>query len=96
MAQADFDYKFRDTFTGERVLIIYDLNLGGKSVTNDIENVLQKIQRVNGPLPRLIIYRDSEGRFDGVKADGEVEFIPIRETGEEAAIVRAVTHPLNS
>jgi hypothetical protein len=62
--------------------------LGGNSVTNDAERVLQKIEQWNpGTLARCrIMYRDSRGCWDGMDWDGqEVRFFPLRETDEAAA-----------
>jgi hypothetical protein len=52
----------------EDVLHIEDLNLGGKTVTNDIENVIDEIYRTIGEKIKdyKIIYRDSEEMWDGV------------------------------
>ena len=40
---SDFIYKFEDD-----ILCIVDLDLGGRSVTNDIENVLADIEATEG------------------------------------------------
>lgn len=57
------------TRTGRTLLIITDLNKpGARSVTNDIENVLAEcLQTYGRNLPARIIYRDSEGVWDGIK-----------------------------
>jgi hypothetical protein len=49
------------------VIAIVDLDLGNRSVTNDIENVLRKIEYYHqGPITAFkIMYRDSEGVWDG-------------------------------
>lgn len=49
------------------VIAIVDLNLGRKSVTNNIENVLDEIStKEHLIVPNyIIIYKDSEGRWDG-------------------------------
>ena len=70
------------------VLKIRDLNLSNRSVTNDAENVLQKIEAVEGRsfAGRKIMYRDSMGFWDRLAWDGqEVRFIPLRETSERLA-----------
>lgn len=59
MFRADYTYNIEDG-----VLVIIDLNCGGKSVTNDMESVLADIVRAEGVIPGLIIYRDSEGIYD--------------------------------
>jgi len=52
---------------GRNVITIVDLNSGGCSVTNDIENVIREIgvfAKVNiGAY--MIVYKDSEGTWDG-------------------------------
>lgn len=87
MFDAEFDYKFRD-----EMLVIYDLNRGGKSVTNDMENVLRIIGLENPDKQitpnTIIIYLDSEKKFDGVKYNGldrSVGFIPLRADTEHEA-----------
>jgi hypothetical protein len=67
---------------------IIDLNGGKASVTNDIENVLRKIEAWHqGSIAGYrIMYRDGEGYWDGVDWDGEhARFFAIRETDEAAA-----------
>lgn len=52
---------------GYNILTIEDLDIGGMSVTNDIENVVQdveKMERINAER-YVIVYRDSEGVWDG-------------------------------
>jgi hypothetical protein len=60
---ADYDYYFE-----ENKLKIIDLDLGGTSVTNDIEDVLTQIRLSEGDtiLNKDIIYRDSDGNWDSV------------------------------
>jgi hypothetical protein len=88
MFKADFDFEI-----AARVLVIYDLNLGNKSVTNDIENVLQRIWDEIDPLERIdaVIYRDSEGVFDQViLGEGRTfkRFAPLVETDVLKAIAK--------
>ncbi|HEY0793934.1 MAG TPA: hypothetical protein VGD78_22925 [Chthoniobacterales bacterium] len=83
---ADFSY----AVAGD-VLKIWDLNLGNRSVTNDAENVLSKVEAAEGRsfagFP--ILYRDSMGVWDRLIWDGqEVRFIPLRETSERLAFER--------
>jgi hypothetical protein len=60
----------RASFTWELAggtLLIFDQNLGGPSVTNDIEQVLARIAACGVDLDKQrIMYRDSEGRWDRV------------------------------
>ena len=69
-------------FIKGKVLIIEDSDLGNLSVTNDIQNVLTAIKKDLEFLPETIIYRDSEGNFDGVEHEqGKfIKFYPVNET----------------
>jgi hypothetical protein len=81
--QADFTYSIR----GE-VISIIDLDLGNRSVTNDIENVLRKIEYWHqGSIAAFrIMYRDSGGVWDGVNWDDQrASFFALGETDETAA-----------
>ena len=66
--QADFTYSMTLD-----LIKICDLNLGNKSVTNDIENVLRKIEAWHqGSIAGVrIMYRDSDGYWVGVQWDGQ-------------------------
>lgn len=60
-------------------IFIIDLNTG-KSITNDAENVVRKI---NKSYPgRRIIYRDTDGKWDEL-VHKEGEFITFKEYSEE-------------
>jgi len=70
------------------VIAITDLDLGKKSVTNDIENVLRKIECWHrGSIVALkIMYRDSNGVWDRVRWDGQrASFFALQKTDEVAA-----------
>ncbi|WP_440617644.1 hypothetical protein [Cysteiniphilum sp. 6C5] len=57
-------------------LVIIDLNRGGKSVTNNIENVVTEISYEIPELFTLdIVYRDSEKLFDGIWVDKQNQFV---------------------
>lgn len=75
-------------FIKGKVLIIEDSDLGNLSVTNDIQNVLTAIKKDLEFLPETIIYRDSEGNFDGVDHDkGKfIKFYPVNESDLEKAL----------
>ena len=81
--QADFTYAMLGN-----VISIVDLNLGNRSVTNDIENVLHKIEHYHeGSIASFkIMYRDSDGFWDGVAWDGQhASFFALRESDEGRA-----------
>ncbi len=64
-------------FNGMPVLCIRDLYQSGNptmTVTNGVELVLAQIVRSVGALPKLIIYRDSEGEWDRIKAKPDGTF----------------------
>lgn len=63
---SDFTHSL-ETYSGREVIVIEDLNLGSMSVTNDIENVVEyisKLEHIN-PANYMIVYKDSSGIWDG-------------------------------
>lgn len=99
MKQADLsDFQFHVArCSGVNVLVIIDLNLGGRSVTNNIESILS--DAIAPTLGSLIygfpiIYRDSDGIYDGVRVTGanndQVDFYSIGVTDEQEAIRIAI------
>ena len=81
--EADFTYSIRGN-----VISIVDLDQGNRSVTNDVESVLRKIEHFHqAPIVGFrIMYRDSEGIWDGIAWDGQhARFFPLRETEEGRA-----------
>jgi hypothetical protein len=78
---ADFTYSIRGN-----VISIVDLNLGNRSVTNDIERVLRKIEHYHqGSIAGFkIMYRDSQNIWDAVEWDGDrAQFFALQETDEK-------------
>lgn len=71
---SDFIYRFV-TVSGHETLLITDLNQGCMSVTNNIETVVEQIAREQEIELKelyqccLIIYKDSEGVWDGWDGD---------------------------
>ena len=85
---ADFLYALID---GD-LLVVLDMDLGNRSVTNDAEWVLKSLKaQLPAKLPATIIYRDSTGDFDGLEhADGVfTDFYPLNTTNFRAAIYAA-------
>jgi hypothetical protein len=80
--------------TDNKLLAIIDLHEpGSRSVTNAIEDVLHELRlRFGLDLPPIIIYRDTEGVWDGVAhIEGTFRaFYPIRETDRARAIDKAL------
>ena len=62
-----------------------------KSVTNDIDNVLEDLRGIYGSLDSYkIMYRDSQGIYDGISHSGNrfSGFFSLNERNEEAAYLR--------
>lgn len=78
-SRANFLYRIGEV-EGQKVVLIWDQNTGNMSVTNDIENVAFDIAMHEGidPTDYLIVYRNSEGSWDGWDA-GTEEFIFLSE-----------------
>lgn len=93
--RSDFDFHLRAD-GGRSIIVIEDLNAGQMSVTNNIEAVVaEAAQRLDvDPGACLIIYRDSDGIYDGVRAsigDGQYGFYHLGQQSEEEAIKAALT-----
>jgi len=77
---SDYTYRIENNKDGS-VLVIIDLNIGRKSVTNNIEAILRRIAADEKIVltTMQIIYRDSEGNYDRVQvsASGSVSFYPL-------------------
>jgi hypothetical protein len=88
--RADYTY----TVDGNIIAII-DLDLGSRSVTNDMENVLAEIRAELGDLAGYsIIYRDSMRRWDGVRlVNGVTHFYGLNEEDPQMAM-RHLLHPI--
>lgn len=87
--RAEYKYKIEDN-----LIFIEDAG-GWKSVTNDIENVLADIAKDNNISGKKIMYKDSDGIWDEVRANisvvdnkvsvSGIEFYPITETDFQKA-----------
>lgn len=67
----DFGSDFTINHADDELIFIVDLNLGGRSVTNDAENVLMRIDAAveNGIGGRRVFYRDSMRQIDEILHD---------------------------
>lgn len=83
--RADYTYSVEGS-----VVAIVDLDQGSKSVTNDMENVLDEVRSELGSLAGYaIIYRDCRGIWDGVRLGQRgVEFYALNETDGQRAAAR--------
>jgi hypothetical protein len=91
-SRADFRYRVVQDNEDIKLLLIVDENLGGRSVTNDIENVLADICELedSDPLDYYpIAYRDSEGRWDSW--DPETEDFRVLSEEEKQTIQPYIT-----
>ena len=90
--RADYTYSVEGS-----VIVIVDLDQGSKSVTNDMKNVLDDIRAELGDLAGYaVIYRDSMGRWDGVRLVGHsVDFYALGEPDQQRAASRLL-HLLDS
>jgi hypothetical protein len=76
---------------GDDVIALTDLDRG-RSITNDAEQVVATLREHLGDLDRFrIIYRDSEGRWDGIATIRShfVGFVPLRCDNLDRAITVA-------
>jgi hypothetical protein len=83
VTQADFTYSITSS-----TIAIVDTGKGPRSVTNDIEAVLRKIEYWHqGSIAGFkIMYRDEHGIWDGVRWEGQPpSFFALRETDEGKA-----------
>lgn len=79
------------TYTVEQDVICIVDNDDGRSVTNDIENVLADLVKDGVRLRgRRVIYRDSQGVWDQVELNGDLfaGFRSVNETDKSAAITK--------
>lgn len=65
MAKSSYAYSVIEV-RGRNCIVIVDQNVG-MSVTNDIENVIKEIEKAENieAADHLIVYKDSEGQWDG-------------------------------
>ena len=82
MSKSDYSYH-----TFQNVIVIEDHNLGGMSVTNDIENVVNEISSKENIYKEdyVWVYKDSTDTYDGWDARLE-RFFHIGAKDEQSAI----------
>lgn len=87
MFKSDYAYTLV-RYAGHDCLLIEDLDLGGRSVTNDIENVVKEIEAKEqiDASDYTIVYKDSEDSWDGWSKQDS--FIPMRCYEWQAAVMK--------
>jgi hypothetical protein len=71
------------------VVVIADQDDDDTSITSAIEAVLEQVYEQNPEAPRVVLFRDAAGTYDGVAVDEEgrfQNFYPIRTTDADHAI----------
>jgi len=96
MARAKYHYNIEE-YRGREILVVYDDFDGNNptmTVTNDMEAVLSEIkEKEGGILPSTIIYRDTEGIFDGVRfSSGIASFYNLGDGDLEDAMPAALKY----
>lgn len=86
--KSDYTYIFKDV-ENLKCLAIKDLNLGGTSVTNNIENIIKKISKIEKKdfSHFLVVYRDSDETWDGFNQK-DSSFILLQEKDTGAAVAK--------
>lgn len=72
-----YTYSIAKTNNGDDVLVIverFEYDNPTITVTNGVETVLSDIKKSLNSLPEFIVYRDSEGEWDGIKATSDGRF----------------------
>lgn len=94
MSKAVYGYEIKD-YAGRNCIIIVDEGKSEKTVTNDIENVVSEICRAENIEAHhfMIIYRDSEGMWDGWDPVVE-EFVPLQQDTWGKAIRKYISKQL--
>lgn len=72
-----------------RVLCLTDLNVG-MSLTNNIEEVIEELKKELPAFPTKIIYKDSEGSWDGW-SDERQKFILLFADSKKQALDEIIT-----
>lgn len=90
---------FRAAYFAEEIggaLVIFDRDCGSMSVSNDADRILLAERNARGKLPAVVIYRDSEGRYDRMRHRNGVfgGFAPIgaRSLAEALSRIKETPH----
>lgn len=76
------------------VIVLIDLDRGGRSITNDAEAVICHLRRLFDLTTHRVIYRDTMGLWDGLAVDQTGRFsgfVMLQMPSREAAIAAAVS-----
>lgn len=76
------------------VVVISDHQPEGPSARDAIESVLDQLYARNPDAPRVVLYRDTEGQYEGVAVDEDGEFagfypLETHDTEHAVAVARA-------
>lgn len=96
--QSDWAYVEFDA-NGQRLVVVIDLDQGGRSVTNDADNIVADLWgRQIITAASQLIYRDSQGQFDQILfRDGYfVDFKGLGGATTLATAARALDYDINS
>lgn len=87
-AVARYGYLLRTGPSGGEVLVVIDHDKD-RSVTNDAAAVIAEIsQALGGLYDRPVVYRDTQGRYDGIEHDGHrfLGFYPVGTYDQDEAV----------
>jgi hypothetical protein len=93
MSDEDFNTVTVGVQVRDDVVVISDPEDGNTSITNAIDSVLAQVYSQNPDAPRVVLYRDASGVYDGVAVDDEGQFqnfYPIQTTDADHAAAVAV------
>lgn len=95
MNHSDYTYQI-ENYAGRNIIVVEDLNLGNTSVTNNIENILNEICRIEKIFIHsyMVIYKDSEGVWGGYEHKDE-RFISLNEVSWQDAVSKYAQIQLN-
>jgi hypothetical protein len=74
MSEEDFNTVTVGVQVRDDVVVISDPEDGSTSISNAIDSVLAQVYAQNPDAPRVVLYRDAEGVYDGVAVDDEGQF----------------------